>query len=81
MAYAKAIEGPIDFHAANVMPYVPNGEEADLQADDQDDAAAIPKCVVIDPAFDWEDVRPPRRPLAETVIYEVHVKEIGRAHV
>ncbi|MGZ4352823.1 MAG: glycogen debranching protein GlgX, partial [Gaiellaceae bacterium] len=35
-----------------------------------------PKCVVIDPAFDWQDderVRP-RTPWHETVIYEVHVK-------
>ena len=44
--------------------------------DDSDSAPAMPKCVVIDPAFDWEDddwVRP-RTPLHETVIYEVHVK-------
>ncbi len=72
--YAKAIEGPIDFHAANVMPYVPDGEEADLQADGEDDAVAIPKCVVIDAAFDWEDDRRLNRPWSETIIYEAHVK-------
>src|SRR6185437_1329558 len=31
--YAKAIEGAVDFHAANVMPYVPDGDDADLYAD------------------------------------------------
>jgi isoamylase len=72
--YAKAIEGPIDYHAANVMPYVPDGENADLLADDRDDAAAIPKCVVIDAIFDWEDDRRPNRPWSETIIYEAHVK-------
>src|SRR5207248_8150924 len=42
--------------------------------DDEDSADAIPKCVVIDPAFDWGDDRPPNNPWHETVIYEVHVK-------
>ena len=50
--------------------------DADLRPDDEDDAAAVPKSVVVDPSFDWEDddwVRP-RTPLHETVIYEMHVK-------
>jgi glycogen operon protein len=72
--YAKAIEGPVDFHAANVMPYVPDGDDADLYADDEDDAEAIPKCIVVDQSFDWEDDRPPARPWHETIIYEAHVK-------
>ncbi len=72
--YAKAIEGPVDYEAANVFPYVPDGGDADLYADDEDDADAIPKCVVVDLAFDWEDDRPPARPWSETIIYELHVK-------
>ncbi len=72
--YAKAIEGPIDYATANVTPYVPDGEDADLYADDEDDADAIPKCVVIDPAFDWEGDRHLNRPWSETIIYELHVK-------
>jgi isoamylase len=76
--YAKAIEGSVDWFAANVMPYVPDGEDADLYADDEDDAEAIPKCVVVDPAFDWEgDVRP-NRPWNEMIIYEAHVKGFTR---
>src|ERR1700685_3017464 len=57
--YAKAIEGSIDYAAAHVLPYVPGDEDADLYADDEDDADAIPKCVVADESFDWEDVPPP----------------------
>jgi isoamylase len=73
--YAKSIEGPIRFDAANVLPYVPTGrEDADLEPDDEDDADAIPKCVVIDPRFDWEGDRPLRTPWNQTVIYETHVK-------
>jgi isoamylase len=76
--YAKAIEGPVDFAAANVLPYVPDPDgvrdDADLDFDDEDDAQAIPKCVVVDERFDWEGDRPPQRPWSETVIYETHVK-------
>jgi glycogen operon protein len=79
--YAKAIEGPVDWSAANTLPYVPTGEEdADLTIDDEDDAAAIPKCVVIDPAFDWEDDRLPNHPWNEMVIYEVHTKGYTKRH-
>jgi len=72
--YAKAIEGPIDYTAANALPYLPDIQGADLHADYEDDAAAIPKCVVVDQSFDWEDDRPPARPWGETIIYELHVK-------
>ena len=78
--YAKAIEGPIDYDAAHVLPYVPGEEDADLYADDEDDADAIPKCVVIDESFDWEDVRPPDTPWSEAIVYELHVKGFTKAN-
>src|SRR4051794_3063392 len=72
--YAKAIDGAVQFDAANVLPYVPGGEDADFEIDDEDDVEAIPKSVVIDEAFDWEGDLRPNRPWSETVIYETHVK-------
>ncbi len=33
-----------------------------------------PKCVVVDDYFDWEGDRHLRRPLSDTVIYEMHVR-------
>jgi glycogen operon protein len=73
--YAKAVEGPILWNEANTLPYVPSVEpDADLEIDDEDDADAIPKSVVIDPAFEWEDDLPPDHRWNDTVIYEVHVK-------
>jgi isoamylase len=79
--YAKSIEGPIRFVEANVLPYVPTGSpDDDLEPDDEDDVDAMPKCVVIDPRFDWEDDRPPSTPLAESVIYETHVKGFTMRH-
>ena len=71
--YARAIAGSPRWEAARVFAYPPG--EIDAETPDQaDDAAAIPKCVVVDPAFDWEGDRPLGRPWSETVIYEVHVK-------
>ncbi len=43
-------------------------------------AAAMPKCVVVDPAFDWQGDEPPRTPWRDTVIYECHVKGMTRLH-
>jgi len=63
--YAKAIEGPVRWDAANVLPYTPDGtEHADLEPDDEDDAEAIPKSIVVDEGFDWEGDTPPRTPVA-----------------
>jgi isoamylase len=73
--YAKSIDGPVRWTEGNVLPYVPDGTaDADFEPDDEDDAYAVPKSVVIDRYFDWEDDRPPRTSFSDTVIYETHVK-------
>ncbi len=80
--YGKAIDGIVDWaHDANVLPYLPTGEDdADLELDDEDDAPAMPKSVVIDDAFLWEDDRPPQTPFSDTIIYETHVKGFTMRH-
>jgi isoamylase len=79
--YAKVIEGPIRWEAGNVLPYVPDDTpDADLEPDDEDDAEAIPKCLVVDQAFDWEDDQPPRTHWSETIIYETHVRGFTMRH-
>src|SRR4051812_43040744 len=80
--YAKAIEGPVRWSQANVLPYVPSVDDpdADLEPDDEDSSPAIPKCVVVDQGFDWEDDRPPATPWSQTVIYEAHVKGFTKLH-
>jgi glycogen operon protein len=79
--YAKAIEGPMRWERANVLPYVPDGSgDADLRPDGEDDAGAIPKGLVVDESFDWEGDRPLRTPWHETVIYEVHTKGFTKRH-
>ena len=38
-----------------------------------------PKCVVVDDRFDWQGDRHLKRPLAESVIYEMHVRGLTRS--
>jgi isoamylase len=79
--YAKAIDGVVRWQEANVLPYVPTGlDDADLEADDEDSAPAVPKSVVIDQRFDWEGDRRPAIPFPETVIYETHVRGFTMRH-
>ncbi len=79
--YAKAIDGGVDWRAASTLPYVPDGtDEADLQIDEADDEAAIPRSVVVDSAFDWEEDRVLGRRYANTIIYETHVKGFTMRH-
>jgi glycogen operon protein len=79
--YAKSIEGSVKWDAANVLPYTPDGtEDADLESDDEDDAEAIPKSIVVNEDFFWEGDTPPRTPWNETVIYETHVKGYTMRH-
>ena len=72
--YAKAIEGDVRWELGRTLPYVPEETDADLYADDEDDARAVPKCLVVNESFDWEGDDLLRIPWNESVIYEVHVK-------
>ncbi len=74
--YAKALTGEVDWKAP-IFPYdVATGN--DLIRDDQDSAAGVPKAIVIDERFDWEDDCPPETPLADSIIYEVHVRGFSK---
>ncbi len=71
--YAKAIAGQVIW-GDEMMGYDAHAPEQDLSRDYRDDAWGMPKSVVVDTAFDWEGDQPPRTPLHESMIYEVHVK-------
>ncbi len=77
--YAKAIAGKLDWQGP-VHGYIRGDNEMDMSFDAQDDARAVPRSVVIDPAFDWEDDQRLERPWNETIIYEVHVKGFTAQH-
>jgi isoamylase len=77
--YAKAIEGDVRWNRA-IFPYPLGGPELDQAPDHTDSGPFMPKSVVIDPWFIWEDDRRLRIPWHETVIYEVHVKGFTFRH-
>jgi glycogen operon protein len=71
--YAKMIEGRMKWTDAH-FGYVVTDADADLSLDPRDNAAYMPKCKVVDPAFTWGEDRRPSIPWHETVIYELHVR-------
>jgi len=77
--YARAITGIVQWNDA-VFGHRRGRAATDLDRDDRDNAAWVPKSVVVDPTFPWGDDRPLRIPWNETVIYETHVKGFTARH-
>lgn len=77
--YAKAIAGTILWHDA-LFAYDVNSPDGDLSFSDIDSAPYIPKSVVIDHHFDWEDDKAPKIEYHKTIIYETHVKGFTQLH-
>ncbi len=71
--YAQAITGQVDWEQP-IFPYEFGEPNGDLVMDEHDSGPGMPKSVVVNPYFDWEQDRLPRTPLAESIIYECHVK-------
>jgi isoamylase len=70
--YAKALWGNVDWQKPIFGHDAASGD--DLKMDENDSADGVPKSVVVDSQFDWGDDRCPETPLADSVIYEMHVK-------
>lgn len=77
--YARAVDGGVDWHGP-VWGYRREPQPDDLTFDPHDDAASVPKGVIIDPRFDWGDDQRLEIPWSQTVIYETHVKGITARH-
>lgn len=77
--YAKAISGIVNWHDS-LFSYQIGSSQEDLSFSDLDSAPYIPKSVVVDSTFDWEDDKPPRTPYHQSVIYEAHVKGLTQQH-
>jgi glycogen operon protein len=77
--YARALAGRVDLKGP-ICGYDYDGKDEDLSFDERDSANAVPRSVVTSGAYDWGEDRPPARALAESVIYELHVKGFTRRH-
>jgi isoamylase len=76
--YAKAITGRIKWSDA-LFAFKMGGQE-DLEATTDNDASRVPKSVVVDSAFTWENDKPLNIPWNRTIIYECHAKGMTMRH-
>jgi isoamylase len=78
--YARAHTGHLVWDPA-CFGYTIGSPDADLSFDTRDSAPFVPKCVVVDPNFDWHG-QPRSRgiPWDQTIIYEMHVKGFTQLH-
>ncbi len=78
--YARAHVGQLKW-SPECFGYTIGAEGDDLSFDDRDSAPFMPKCVVVDPNFDWKG-QPRKRavPWDNTIIYEAHVKGFTKLH-
>jgi isoamylase len=77
--YARAIAGNYNWKDA-VFGYQIGHPAHDLSINEEDSAPYVPKSVVVDPSYDWEDDEPMRTPFRRTVIYETHIKGFTCQH-
>ena len=76
--YAKALDRP-EVWKEGLFAYELGHEGRDLIKSDAN-ATGVPRGVVIDEAFDWEDDAPPDIPFHKSIFYEVHVKGATMNH-
>jgi isoamylase len=78
--YARAHIGELQWNPA-CFGYTIDAADADLSFDERDSAAFMPKCVVVDPNFDWhrETVWAPVS-WDRTILYEAHVRGYTKRH-
>jgi isoamylase len=75
--YARKLQGDLQWDDC-VYGYTPGDDDEDLSFDSRDNAACVPKSVVVDESFDWRGDKPPCVPWARTIIYETHVAGITK---
>ncbi|MEN0053948.1 MAG: glycogen debranching protein GlgX [Mucilaginibacter sp.] len=77
--YAKAIAGTVNWDDS-LFGYEVGNPDEDLSFSETDNAAFVPKSVVIDHNFDWENDKSPKVAYYNSVIYEAHVKGFTKLH-
>jgi isoamylase len=78
--YARAHIGKLAWDPA-IFGYTIGHPDADLSFDERDSAPFVPKCVVVDPNFDWARENVWQRVLWDrAVLYELHVRGYTKLH-
>jgi glycogen operon protein len=74
--YARAVAGTVRWDPA-VLGHAPDDPD---RPDETDSAPFVPRSVLVAADFDWRDDRPPARAIADSILYEVHVKGFTKLH-
>ena len=77
--YAAMVAGTLQWSDAH-FGYRIGSSRADLSFDRRDNAAGMPKCVVVDGAFTWADDKQLHSRWHELVAYELHVRGFTMRH-
>ena len=77
--YARAVGRDLTYDD-DLFGYTIGSPDADLSFDERDSAAHAPLAAILDTTYAWGHGRPPRRALADLVIYETHVKGMTKLH-
>ena len=72
--YAKALTGKFRNTDNLLLAYEHNSWAQDLSLDLRDNTVMVPKAIVIEDHFDWQNDAPPDIPFEKLIIYEVHLK-------
>ncbi len=72
--YARALTGKFKNTENLLLAYDAAAPEKDLIMDTRDNVRVVPKSIVIDNSFDWQNDSAPNIPFEELIIYEVHLK-------
>jgi len=78
--YARAIDRVPRWHDSMFGYSTTAAAGAAPRPDSRNSAPEMPRCVVVDSAFDWEGDRKPAIPWNDLVIYEAHVKGMTAMH-
>jgi len=77
--YTRALDRPFEWNDLH-CGYSVGDSRGDLSFDTRDNAEFMPKCRVVDPAFDWKGDIPPQTAANQTTIYELHVRGYTMRH-
>jgi isoamylase len=78
--YARAHIGTLQWDDA-CFGYTIGAENGDLSFDERDSAPFVPKCLVVDPNFEWrQETRRHQVPWDRTIVYELHVRGYTKLH-
>jgi glycogen operon protein len=77
--YARAVMGELKW-GPELFGYTLGHPDADLSFDERDSAPFMPKSVVVDSRFEWQQTIAPRVPWDRTVLYELHARGYTMRH-